>query len=61
MAIDFTFPEEVENARLVIRQFMQDTVRPKMEELRAQRGAGREAWRGAIDELRQAARDKGVW
>lgn len=60
MAIDFTFPEEVENARLVIRKFMQDTVRPKMEALRGQR-AGREGWREAIQELRQAARDHGVW
>ncbi|MEE9253428.1 MAG: acyl-CoA dehydrogenase family protein, partial [Pseudomonadales bacterium] len=60
MAIDFTFPEEVENARLVIRKFMQDTVRPRMEQLRGQ-SAGRDDWREAIDELRQAARNTGVW
>ena len=34
MAIDFTFPEEVEDARLLVKKFMQDTVQPKMAELR---------------------------
>jgi len=34
MAIDFTFPDEIEDARLLVRQFMRDVVRPKMGELR---------------------------
>jgi hypothetical protein len=33
MAIDFTFPEEVDNARLLARRVMKETVPPKMAEL----------------------------
>jgi acyl-CoA dehydrogenase len=60
VAIDFTFPEEVENARLLVRRFMKETVRPKMGELRARR-AKREEWGVAIRELRDAAKNQGLW
>jgi acyl-CoA dehydrogenase len=60
MAIDFTFSEDVENARLVVRQFMHDVARPRMSELRSKR-AGRDEWGKAIRELRLAARERGVW
>ena len=43
VAIDFTFPDEVEDARLLVRKFMRDTVGPKMAELRANK-AKREEW-----------------
>ncbi len=59
MAIDFTFPEEVENARLQVKRFLDEVVKPRFAELREGRDRG--AWRGAIDELRQKAREWGVW
>ena len=60
MAIDFTFPDEVEDARLLVRRFMRETVRPKMGELRA-REAKREEWGSAIRDLREAAKQQGLW
>jgi acyl-CoA dehydrogenase len=60
MAIDFTLPEEVENARLLVRRFMKETVRPKMAELGA-RKAKREEWGTAIRGLRDAAKNQGLW
>ncbi len=57
MAIDFTFPDEIEDARLLVRQFMRDAVRPKMAELQA-RKAKREEWGSAIRGLRDAARSR---
>ena len=60
MAIDFTFPDEVEDARLLVKRFMADVAKPKMAELSARRASGDE-WRTAIHELRQTARDQGLW
>ena len=37
MAIDFTFPDEIEDARLLVRKFMRDTVRPRMAELQTRK------------------------
>jgi acyl-CoA dehydrogenase len=60
MAIDFTFPEEVEDARLLVKKFMQETVQPKMTELRDSKASG-DTWRIAIKELRDTARQLGLW
>ena len=60
MAIDFTFPEEVEDARLLVKKFMQDTVQPKMAELRDTKASG-DDWRTAIKGLRETAREQGLW
>ncbi|MCH2336630.1 MAG: acyl-CoA dehydrogenase family protein [Pseudomonadales bacterium] len=60
MAIDFTFPEEVEDARLLVKKFMQETVQPKMAELRDAKASG-DDWRNAIKSLRETAREQGLW
>ena len=60
MAIDFTFPEAGEDARLLVKKFMQDTVQPKMAELRDTKASG-DDWRTAIKGLRETAREQGLW
>ncbi len=60
MAIDFTFPDEVEDARLLVKKFMQKTVQPKMTELRDSKASG-DTWRTAIKDLRDTARNQGLW
>ena len=60
MAIDFTFPEEVEDARLLVKKFMRETVQPKMAELRDTKASG-DTWRTAIKDLRATARQQGLW
>ena len=60
MTIDFTFPDEIEDVRLLVRQFMRDSVRPKMAELQAHK-AKREEWSSAIKGLRDAAKARGLW
>ena len=60
MAIDFTFPDEVEDARLLVKKFMQETVQPKMTELRDSKASG-DTWRTAIKDLRDTARNQGLW
>ena len=60
MAIDFTFSDDVETARLLVKRFMKETVRPKMAELQGRR-AKREEWGVAIRELRSTARKQGLW
>jgi len=57
MAIDLTFPDEIEDARLLVRKFMRDTVRPRMAELQA-RKAKRDEW-SRID-LRRSSRAASV-
>ena len=37
MAIDFTFSQEVEAARLIVRKFMHDVVREGVAELQAKK------------------------
>ncbi|MEE9279038.1 MAG: acyl-CoA dehydrogenase family protein [Myxococcota bacterium] len=59
MAIDFTFSEEVENARLQVKKFLADVVSKRLAEMRGSGDRGQ--WRNTIDELRQAAREWGVW
>ncbi|HXW32467.1 MAG TPA: acyl-CoA dehydrogenase family protein [Acidimicrobiales bacterium] len=60
MAIDFSFPPDVEEARLQMRHFVDDDVRPTEERLLAE-AAGRADWRGELDRLRAEARHRGLW
>ena len=60
MAIDFTFPQEVDDARLLVRKFMQESVRPRMDALREEKASGDE-WRTTIYELREQAKGQGLW
>ena len=60
MAIDFTFSQEVEDARLIVRKFMHDVVREGVAELRTKK-AGRAEWQERIEAMRVQAREWGVW
>ena len=59
MAIDFTFPQEVEDARMLVRKFFTETVEPKMVEVRS--GKSSEDYWTAVKGLRQTAKDQGLW
>lgn len=61
MAIDFTFSDEVEQARASIRDFMRDTVKTRYKALSEDSEAGEKEWRAAIGELREEAKAKGFW
>ncbi len=60
MAIDFTFPPDVEDARLRMRAFVEDDIRPTEERL-ASGASGRADWRAELDRLRGTARELGLW
>ena len=60
MAIDFSFPPEVEEVRLKVRSFVESEVRPAEEKARAN-DADRRAWRGVIAELREKAKEWQLW
>jgi acyl-CoA dehydrogenase len=60
MAIDFSFPPEVDEIRLKVRDFVEQIVRPVEE--KAEAGDwGRDDWIKAIIEMRQAAKEWGLW
>jgi len=61
MAIDFTFSQEVEDARQMMRQFLHETVKPAFAGLRANKDATREDWSQLVKSLRGKARDAGFW
>ncbi len=60
MAIDFTFPPELDELRHKVRDFMDQIVRPT-EEKAAADDWSREDWIKGIIEMRQAAKDWGLW
>ncbi len=60
MAIDFSFPPEVEDVRQRVRAFVDEEVRPGEQRLAAE-GAGRADWRATLQALRASARDQGLW
>jgi acyl-CoA dehydrogenase len=60
MAIDFTFPPEIDEIRFKVRDFMDTVVRPIEEKADAE-SWGRDDWVRAIIEMRTAARDAGLW
>ena len=65
MAIDFTFPPQIEEVRLHVRDFIDTEVRPAEEKLRADRSgddkSDRHALVATIVGLRQKAKDEGLW
>jgi acyl-CoA dehydrogenase len=60
MAIDFTFPPEIDEIRLKVRDFMDQVVRP-IEEKAESDSWGRSDWVKASVDMRQAAKDWGLW
>ena len=61
MAIDFTFPPEVDNARQMIREFLHGEVKPAFTEMQQQEDASREDWSKLVKALRAKARETGYW
>ena len=53
MPIDFSFSQEVEDARLMMRGFLQDTVKPAFAALQADKDAQRADWSALVMSLRQ--------
>jgi acyl-CoA dehydrogenase len=60
MAIDFTFPPEVEAIRFKVRDFIQDTVKPLEQEITDSGGDRGVLVRNYI-KMRQLAKDAGLW
>jgi acyl-CoA dehydrogenase len=60
MAIDFTFPPDVEKARNRVREFVEAEIVPTEARL-LDEGAGRGDWRAALDELRDKAKEADLW
>jgi acyl-CoA dehydrogenase len=60
MAIDFSFPPEVEDVRRRVSEFMDSEVRPAVEKAEADE-ADRQAWRLVIGELRERANEWQLW
>lgn len=61
MAIDFTFDQEVEDARQMMRNFLHENVRKEFAALRAKKEATREDWGKLVRELRERAKAEGYW
>jgi acyl-CoA dehydrogenase len=60
MAIDFTFPPEIEEIRHKVRSFVTDVVKPIEEKAEAD-SWDREQWIAGIIEMRGAAKEAGLW
>jgi acyl-CoA dehydrogenase len=60
MAIDFTFPPEIDDIRDRVRTFMDDEVRP-LEAEADESGWERDEWIKAIIECRGKAKEAGLW
>jgi acyl-CoA dehydrogenase len=60
MAIDFTFPPEIEEIRHKVRAFVTDVVKPIEEKAEAD-SWDREQWIAGIIEMRGAAKEAGLW
>jgi acyl-CoA dehydrogenase len=60
MAIDFSFPPEIDEIRVKVRDFLDEVVRPVEAEADAE-GWSRDEWVKAIIEMRQAAKQWGLW
>ncbi|HKI73457.1 MAG TPA: acyl-CoA dehydrogenase family protein [Pseudomonadales bacterium] len=61
MAIDFTFSQEVEDARQMMREFLHNTVAREFRALREKGDATRDDWSKLVSELRGKARAEGFW
>jgi len=60
MAIDFSFPPELDEIRLEVRNFMDTVVRP-IEQKAKESNWGRDDWIKAIIDMRTQARERGLW
>jgi acyl-CoA dehydrogenase len=60
MAIDFTFPPDIEELRLKVRKFVDEVVRPREAKI-AERENDRRFLVQSIIEMRVAAKDRGLW
>jgi acyl-CoA dehydrogenase len=60
MAIDFSFPPEIDTLRLKVREFIAEVVRPAEARI-AEREGDRRFLIQSIIEMRVAARDRGLW
>jgi acyl-CoA dehydrogenase len=60
MAIDFTFPPEIDEIRFKVRDFLDQVVRP-VERKADENDWGRDEWVRAIIEMRGAAKEWGLW
>tara|TARA_Y100001934_G_C12349833_1_gene774735 strand:- start:535 stop:1764 length:1230 start_codon:yes stop_codon:yes gene_type:complete len=61
MTIDFTFSQDVEDARQMMREFLHNTVKKEFDALSAKEGATRDDWSKLIKGLRTRAREEGFW
>ena len=60
MAIDFSFPEEIEHIRHQVRAFLDEVVRPCEEEIAADEG-NRKLLIENVIKMRTAAQERGLW
>src|SRR5215470_17362816 len=60
MAIDFTFPPEIDELRLKVRRFVTEVVRPLEAEIERRENDRRFLVKSII-EMRVAARERGLW
>ncbi len=60
MAIDFSFPEEIEHLRVKVREFMEQVVRPAEEEIDANED-DRSVLVKQVIAMRKAAHEQGLW
>ena len=60
MAIDFSFPPEIEEVRLKVRRFVEEIVRPKEAEIAAREG-DRRFLIHSIVQMRESAKEWGLW
>lgn len=60
MAIDFTFPPEVEEIRFKVRDFVNDTVKPLEQEIEDSDGDRRVLVRNYV-KMRELAKEAGLW
>ena len=59
MAIDFTFPPEVEDARMLVHKFFTEQVQPRLSAI--SRGEVKEDYGVAVKDLRGTAKAQGLW
>ena len=58
MAIDFTFSQDVEDARQMMRQFLHETVKPAFAAMSENKEATRDDWSKLVKSLRQRRKPK---
>lgn len=61
MPIDFSFGQDVEDARQMVRDFLHNTVQKEFDAMNQKKDARREDWSTMIKGLRTRAREEGFW